>query len=177
MKTKDVTLFALFLGAVMALSFLAASSEGAEMEKKEEAAVVSEGKTVKIDYTLTVDGKVMDSSKERGPLDVKVGSHKLIAGFEKAIMGMKVGEKKSFKVAPEEGYGIADPNAVQKVPKDQLPPEIAPKVGMMLTAQGKDGQSMPVKIVEVKDDVVVMDFNHPLAGKTLNFDVEIREIQ
>ena len=92
-------------------------------------------------------------------------------------MGMKVGEKKSFKVAPEEGYGIADPNAIQKVPKDQLPPEIAPKAGMMLTAQGKDGQSMPVKIVEVKDDVVVMDFNHPLAGKTLNFDVEIKEIQ
>lgn len=177
MKTRNVTLFALLLGFIMALSFLAASSEGAEKEKKDEAVVVSEGKTVKVNYTLTVDGKEMDSSKGRGPLEFKVGSHQVIPGFEKAVVGMKAGDKKSVKVAPEDAYGPVDPNAVQTVAKNQLPPEITPKAGMVLSAHGKDGQTMPVKIVEVKDDVVVVDFNHPLAGKTLNFDVEVLEIK
>ena len=177
MKTRNVTLFALLLGFIMALSFLAASSEGAEKEKKDEAVVVSEGKTVKVNYTLTVDGKEMDSSKGRGPLEFKVGSHQVIPGFEKAVVGMKAGDKESVKVAPEDAYGPVDPNAVQTVAKNQLPPEITPKAGMVLSAHGKDGQTMPVKIVEVKDDVVVVDFNHPLAGKTLNFDVEVLEIK
>jgi FKBP-type peptidyl-prolyl cis-trans isomerase 2 len=162
---------------MMVLSFWVASSEGAEKEKKEEAVVVSEGKSVKVNYTMSVDGKVMDSSKERGPLEFKAGSHQVIPGFEKAVMGMKVGEKKSVKVGPEDAYGPEDPTAIQNVPKNQLPAEITPKAGMILTARGKDGESMPVKIVEVKDDVVVMDFNHPLAGKTLNFDVEVIEIK
>jgi FKBP-type peptidyl-prolyl cis-trans isomerase 2 len=177
MKTSNVKLFAVLLGFLMALSFLAATSEGAEKEKKDEAPVASEGKTVKLEYTLTVDGKETDSSKGRGPMEFKTGSGQVIPGFEKAVMGMKVGEKKSFKLAPGDAYGPVEPKAIQNVPKNQLPPEITPKAGMILTAQGKDGQSMPVKIVEVKDDVVVMDFNHPLAGKTLNFDVEIIEIK
>jgi FKBP-type peptidyl-prolyl cis-trans isomerase 2 len=177
MKKRNVTLFALLLAGSIAMSFLAASSEGAEKENKEEAVVVSEGKSIKVNYTLTVDGKVVDSSKERGPLEVKAGSHQLIPGFEKALMGMKVGEKKSFKVSPEEGYGPEDPRGIQDIPKDQLPPEITPKAGMVLTARGKDGQSMPVRIVEVKEDVVIINFNHPLAGKTLNFDVEVVDIK
>ena len=178
MKKSNVMLFSLLLGFIVALSFLAASSEGAEKEKKEEAAVVvSEGKSVKVNYTMTIDGKVMDSTKERGPLEYKAGSRQVIPGFEKAVMGMKVGEKKSFKVGPEDAYGPEDPTAIQNVPRNQLPADMTPKPGMILTARGKDGESMPVKIVEVKDDVVVMDFNHPLAGKTLNFDVEVLEIR
>jgi len=177
MKTGNMRLSVLLLGFVIALSFLAALSEGAEKEKKDETVVVSEGKTVKVNYTLTVDGKEVDSSKGRGPLEFKVGSHQVIPGFEKAVMGMNAGDKKSVKVGPEDAYGPVDPNAVQNVPKNQLPPEITPKAGMVLSARGKDGQTMPVKIVEVKDDVVVMDFNHPLAGKTLNFDVEVLEIK
>jgi FKBP-type peptidyl-prolyl cis-trans isomerase 2 len=176
MKKQNV-LVALLLGSMMVLSFWVASSEGAEKEKKEEAVVVSEGKSVKVNYTMSVDGKVMDSSKERGPLEFKAGSHQVIPGFEKAVMGMKVGEKKSVKIGPEDAYGPEDPKGIQNVPKNQLPAGMTPKAGMMLTARGKDGESMPVRIVEVKDDVVVMDFNHPLAGKTLNFDVEVVEIK
>jgi len=177
MKTSNVKLIAVLLGILVALSFLSAASEGAEKEKKDEATVASEGKTVKLEYTLTVDGKEADSSKGRGPMEFKTGSGQVLPGFEKAVMGMKVGEKKSFKLAPGDAYGPVEPQGIQNVPKNQLPPEITPKAGMILTAQGKDGQSMPVKIVEVKDDVIVMDFNHPLAGKTLNFDVEIIEIK
>ena len=85
--------------------------------------------------------------------------------------------KSPLKSARKTLNGPVDPSAVQNVPKNQLPPEITPKAGMVLSARGKDGQTMPVKIVEVKDDVIVMDFNHPLAGKTLNFDVEVLEIK
>jgi len=177
MKTWNVTLFTLLLGIIVALSSFAVSSEGAEKAKKEGVLVVSEGKSVKVNYTLKVEGKIVDSSNGREPLQFKTGSHQIILGFEKAVMGMKVGEKKSFKVGPEEGYGLEDPKAVQDVPKSKLPPDIKPVAGMILYAQGKNGQRLPVKIVEVKKDVVVMNFNHPLAGKTLNFDVEIVAIQ
>lgn len=177
MKTKNVTLFVALLGIITALLFFAGSSEGAEKAKKGSAFVVAEGKSVKVHYTLTVDGKVVDSSNGREPLEFKPGSHQMIPGFEKAVMGMKVGQKKSFKVSPEEGYGPENPKAMQEVPIKQLPPEITPKAGMTLYAQGKDGQRFPARIVEVKKDVVVMNFNHPLAGKTLNFDVEVMEIK
>lgn len=177
MKTRKVTFSVLLSGFITVLLFSAAFSEAAEKEKKEVELIVSEGASVKVNYTLTVDGKVFDSSKGDEPLQFKVGSHAVIPGFEKAVMGMKVGEKKSFRVSPEEGYGLEDPKAIQDVPKKQLPPDITPKAGMILFAQGKDNNSVPVKIKEVKDDVVVMDFNHPLAGKTLNFDIEVVEIK
>jgi FKBP-type peptidyl-prolyl cis-trans isomerase 2 len=177
MKTRNVTLFLVLLGFIAALSFFAGSSEGAEQAKKGSALVVSEGKSVKVHYTLKVDGKVLDSSNGREPLQFKAGSHQIIPGFEKAVMGMKVSEKRSFKVSPEEGYGPENPKAIQNVPKKQLPPDITPKAGMTLYAQAKNGQRIPVRVVEVKKDVVVMNFNHPLAGKTLNFDVEVVEIK
>ncbi len=168
-------LCAAFLGLIAAL-FFTVSSEAAEKKKSGNALAVSEGKSVKVNYTLTVDGKVVDSSNGRGPLEFKAGSHQMIPGFEKAVMGMKVGQKKSFKVGPKEGYGLEDPKAIRDIPKNQLPPEMTPKAGMTLTAQA-NGQKVPVRIVEVKKDVVVMNFNHPLAGKTLHFDVEILEIK
>jgi FKBP-type peptidyl-prolyl cis-trans isomerase 2 len=177
MKRKSVKFLAVLMGIFAAVAFSAALSSGAEMNKKSQAFVVSEGKSVKVEYTLTVDGKVVDSSKGHKPLEFKVGSHMVIPGFEKAVMGMKVGEKKSFKVSPDQGYGKVNPDAIREVPRKELPREIAPKVGMTLYAQGKDGRRFPVRIEKVKKDVVVMNFNHPLAGKTLNFDVEVVGIE
>ena len=136
MKTKKVILFAAFLGFIAALFFTVAS-EAAEKKKSGSTLVVSEGKSVKVNYTLTVDGKVVDSSNGRGPLEFKAGSHQMIPGFEKAVMGMKTGEKKSFKVSPKEGYGLEDPKAIRDIPKNQLPPEMTPKVGMTLTAKAE----------------------------------------
>lgn len=147
--------------------------EGAD---KKDAPVVAEGKLVKVNYTLTVEGEVIDSSAQREPLEVRVGSGHVIPGFEKALMGMKAGEKKSFQVSPEEGYGPQRPEAVQEVPKDRLPADREPEVGMKLYTAGEGGQVITATIVEVKKDTVMLDFNHPLAGKTLNFDVEIVEI-
>ncbi|MEW6109704.1 MAG: peptidylprolyl isomerase [Nitrospirota bacterium] len=177
MEKRNFMLLAVILGLIVSMPFITVSSYGAEKTKKEGAIMVTEGKTVKVIYTLKVDGKVIDSSNGRKPLEFKAGSRQLIPGFEKAVIGMKVGEKKSFKVSPEEGYGPVDAKAMHDIPKNQLPPDIKPSAGMVLSAQSKDGRRIPVRIAEVKKDVVVVDFNHPLAGKTLNFDIEVVEIK
>jgi FKBP-type peptidyl-prolyl cis-trans isomerase 2 len=177
MNKKNLRLFTALIGIVAVLSFSAISSSRAEETGKEDAPVVVEGKTVKLNYTLEVDGKVVDSSQGRGPLEFKVGSGQMIPGFEKGVMGMKVGEKKSFKVSPEDGYGPEDPKAIQDIPKSNLSPQIKPEPGMTLYARTPDGRKVRARIIEVKDDVVVINFNHPLAGKTLNFDVEVLEIK
>jgi FKBP-type peptidyl-prolyl cis-trans isomerase SlyD len=177
MKTKIVMSLMVLVACIVALSFVAGPFGAAEAAKKGTAAVVGEGKTVTLNYTLKVEGKVLDSTKGRQPIQFTAGSHQMIPGFEKAVMGMKVGDKKSFKVSPEEGYGKENPKARQSFPKSQLPSDIKPAPGMLLQAQDKDGHRRTVKIVEVKKDTVVIDFNHPLAGKTLNFEVEIVAIK
>jgi FKBP-type peptidyl-prolyl cis-trans isomerase 2 len=176
MKTRNMMICVTFAGLMAGLSIFSIPSEGAEKGKKEAAVVVAEGKTVTLNYTLKVDGKVLETSIGRKPLQFKAGSSQLIPGFEKAVMGMKAGQKKSFKISPEKGYGPGDPKAIKSVPISQIPPDIKPKAGMILDTKGKDGQRLPVRVVEVKKDVVIIDFNHPLAGKTLNYDVEILEI-
>jgi FKBP-type peptidyl-prolyl cis-trans isomerase SlyD len=175
MRRINVMLPALLFGFI-ALVTITVPARAAEKPAKG-TALVADGKTVKVNYTLTVDGKVVDSSKGGQPLEFKEGAHQLIPGFERAVMGMKAGQKKSFKVKPEDGYGPVNPKAFQEVSRKQLPANIKPKAGMTLYAQGKDGQKLPVKIKEVKKDTVVVDFNHPLAGKTLNFDVEVVEVK
>ena len=175
MKRMNVIFLVLLFGLITSAA-ITAPARAAEKTKKG-TAVVTDGKTVKVNYTLTVEGKVVDQSPGGQPIEFKAGAHQMIPGFEKAVMGMKTGEKKSFKLKPEDGYGPVNPKAFQEVARKQLPADITPKAGMTLVAQGKGGQKIPVRIKEVKKDVVVMDFNHPLAGKTLNFDVEVVEIK
>src|SRR3972149_982719 len=138
---------------------------------------VAEGNLVNVHFTLTIGGKVVDSSRGQEPLEFQVGMHQVIPGFEKALKGMKVGEKKTFQLSPDDGYGQEDPNCIREVLRAELPSEIEIEVGMILYAHGPNGQTIPVKIKEIKKDVVFMDFNHPFAGKTLDFEVEIIEIK
>ncbi|MEW6001118.1 MAG: peptidylprolyl isomerase [Nitrospirota bacterium] len=138
--------------------------------------MIAEGKLVKVYYTLTVEGNVVDSSREGEPFKFRVGSSQVIPGFEKALMGMKVGEKKSFQVSPDEGYGQENPRGIVDASRDKLPPDLNPEIGMTLYARGPDGQTIPVTIIGTKKDIVILNFNHPLAGKTLNFEVEIIEV-
>jgi peptidylprolyl isomerase len=166
-KQPLIAMLVCFLAAV---AFLGAEAEGAKKAK------VKDGSIVKLHYTLTVDGEVADSSKERDPMEFEVGSGKVIPGFEKAIMDMKVGEKKSFEVSPEDGYGTEDPDNYQLVSRANLPPDLELEVGMVLYANGMQGGPVPAKIAEIREDAVVMNFNHPLAGKTLEFEVEIVSI-
>jgi FKBP-type peptidyl-prolyl cis-trans isomerase SlyD len=139
--------------------------------------VVQAGSVVSFEYTLTDDdGKVIDSSKGKQPMSYTQGKGEIIPGLERELAGMAVGAEKNVKVKPEEGYGPIDPKAFQEVPKEKLPPE-ALKVGTVLMAQGPQGQGVPVRVQEIKENTVIMDFNHPLAGKTLSFDVKITDIK
>ncbi len=175
MKKMNMMFLVLFFGFAAAISH-AAPGKAAEKPLKG-AAVVADGKIVKVSYVLTVDNKVVDSSKAGQPLEFRTGAHQMIPGFERAVMGMRVGEKKSFKVKPKDGYGPVDAKAVREVSKKKFPADFTPKAGMTLIARGKGGKQLPVKIKEVRKDTVVIDVNHPLAGKTLHFDVQVVAIR
>jgi len=144
---------------------------------KENNVTIQSGKQVSFDYTLMVDGKVVDSSKDRGPLTYTHGKGEIIDGLSKQLEGMKIGEEKDIAVPPQEAYGNIDSQAFKEYPKTSLPSSQAPQVGMYLQMKSPDGRIFPVRIAEVKKDTVLVDFNHPLAGKTLNFQVKIISIQ
>lgn len=138
---------------------------------------VKQGDVVRIHYTGTLsDGSVFDSSEGRDPLEFTVGSGQIIPGLDEVLSGMAPGEKKSVTIPAEKAYGPHDPNGLQAVPRDQFPPEIPMEAGTPLQVQTPDGRTMPVSIHEVHEDEVILDANHPLAGKELTFDFELVEI-
>jgi len=135
------------------------------------------GDTVAIHYTGTLaDGSQFDSSEGRDPLRFTLGSGQIIAGLDAAITGMSQGDKKSVTIAAAEAYGDHRPEAVQAVPRAQIPAEIPLEVGGGLQVQTPDGQTIPVTVTSVTDEEVTLDANHPLAGKDLTFAVELVEI-
>jgi FKBP-type peptidyl-prolyl cis-trans isomerase SlpA len=135
--------------------------------------------TVKVHYTgKLADGQVFDSSVERGePIEFTMGQGQLIPGFEKGLIDMKVNEKKTINIPKEEAYGEPREELVQEVQKSQLPDEIKPEVGMGLVSKSPDGQEMNLVVKDVKEETIVVDGNHPLAGKDLVFDLEVVEIK
>ena len=140
-------------------------------------AQVKNGDTVKVHYHGRLsDGTTFDSSEGRSPLEFEVGSGSVIKGFDEGVVGMEQGEKKTIHIPADEAYGPTIPENVIEFPRSQFPPDMAPEVGMQLNLRSQDGQNIPVVIAEVKDEVVVLDANHPLAGKDLIFDVEVEEI-
>tara|TARA_Y100000031_G_C8105669_1_gene330842 strand:- start:120 stop:560 length:441 start_codon:yes stop_codon:yes gene_type:complete len=139
--------------------------------------VVEAGDTIKVHYTGTFpDGTKFDSSEGKEPLELTAGEGKVIKGFDAALVGMKKGEKKSVTIPPEEAYGPQNPQMVIPVPKDKLPAEQEPKKGMILGMNAPDGRQMMAKIDRIEGDKVFLDLNHPLAGKTLKFDLEVVEV-
>ena len=139
---------------------------------------VKQNDTVRVHYTgKLVDGQVFDSSREREPIEFTLGQGQLIPGFEKGLLDMKVNEQKTIKIPAEEAYGSPRPELVQEVDKSQLPEEIKPEPGMGLVSKSPDGREMNLVVTEVKEDSIVVDGNHPLAGKDLVFDLEVVEIK
>ena len=137
-----------------------------------------QGDTVRIHYTGTLaDGSTFDSSVGREPLEFTVGSGQIIPGLDGAIPGMEVGETKSVEIPAEHAYGAADPNARQAIPREQVPANIPLDIGTQLQLQAPTGQTIPVTVAEVTEEHVVLDANHPLAGKDLTFEVELVEIR
>ncbi len=138
---------------------------------------ISNGSTVTIDYTMTLDnGEVIDSTENLDPLTYVQGQGEIIAGLEAFLEGKAKGESFEVEVPPEQGFGQTDQEAFIEIPKTDLPPE-AMEVGTTLQGQGPQGQSIEGTVVEVKENSAIVDFNHPLAGKVLHFAVTIVDVQ
>ncbi len=139
---------------------------------------VKNGDTVKVHYHGKLpDGTTFDSSEGRQPLEFEVGSGMVIPGFDNGVIGMSVGDKKTINIPAEEAYGSVEEDRFMEFPVNRFPPDLKPEVGMALTMSDGSGQQFPVVIADVQDDVVVLDANHPLAGKDLIFDIEMMEIK
>ncbi|OGQ99127.1 MAG: peptidylprolyl isomerase [Deltaproteobacteria bacterium RIFOXYD12_FULL_55_16] len=132
------------------------------------------GDSVKIHYTGTLeDGTVFDSSAGREPLGFTLGSGQVIVGFEEAVLGMAIGDKKKVTIPSHKAYGEKNEELVMEVPRDQVPPELKPEVDQKLQMGGPNGELVVVTVVEVNEAVIILDANPPLAGKDLTFALEL----
>ncbi len=138
----------------------------------------NEGKIVKIHYRGTLDdGEQFDSSYDRGePIEFTCMKGDVIQGFDDGVVDMEVGEKKTIHIEPIDAYGFVDPAAVQEVPLENIPHGDQLKVGQQIYASGPEG-FIPARVVKIEDGVATMDMNHPLAGKALNFELELLEVK
>lgn len=139
---------------------------------------VQEGNTVEVHYVGTFeDGTEFDSSHSRGEtISFKVGTGQMIAGFDAAVLGMSIGETKEVSLEPDQAYGDANPEHVKTYPREVFPAEVQLTEGVTVSGQNELGQPLIAKIMKVEDDTVLLDFNHPMAGKVLNFSIEMVNI-
>ena len=136
-----------------------------------------ENDKVKVHYKGTLsNGEVFDSSEGREPLEFTLGAGQMIPGFDKGVHGMEVEETKTITIPAADAYGEPREELKQEVQKSQLPPEIKPEVGLKLVTQAPNGQQIPLVVTEVKEDSIVVDSNHPLAGKDLTFEITLVSI-
>ena len=134
---------------------------------------VQDGLVVSIEYTLNVDGEVLDSSDGVGPLQFLAGYDNIVPGLECELIGMKIGESKDVVVAPEDGYGEFDGEAFMEVPRSEFPPDIELEEGIELNVTDEDGKDQYARVESLTAKVVHLDFNHPLAGAELHFSVKV----
>ena len=167
MKKQHIVL-AIIVVTLASLLVAGCSASGSE---------VHDGDTVQVNYTgKLADGMVFDTSVGLEPLEFTIGSGQVIPGFEKAIIGMKVGEKKTFTVLSGEAYGPRFENLTAEISRDKIPSGIQPKVGLQLQATQSNGEVVLITIIKVTDTTVTIDGNHPLAGKDLTFEIELLKI-
>ena len=148
-------------------------------------AQAKEGDRVKVHYTGRLDdGSVFDSSEcaeddcgcEHGPMEFTIGAGEVIPGFDAGVKGMSIGESKTIHIPVEEAYGERIEEMVAEVPRGDLPPEMNPELGQQLEVTQEDGQIFQVLVIDVNDQTITIDANHPLAGQALNFDLRLVEI-
>jgi peptidylprolyl isomerase len=136
-----------------------------------------QGDKVKVHYKGRLeDGFEFDTSVDKEPLIFIIGANEVIQGFEDAALGMASGEMKTVSIVPESAYGPYNDELVVDMPREYIPEDIIPEIGMLLKIVDNDGQEIPVRVTDVDDDTITLDANHPLAGKTLIFDIELLEI-
>lgn len=138
---------------------------------------IKNGDTVRVHYTGTfTDGEVFDSSRDREPLEFVIGEEALISGFEEAVIGHEKGDRFSVTILSEDAYGEHLEDLIMEVPRSEVPQDITPEEGMMLQIATDEGD-MEVQIVEVSEDKIILDANHPLAGEDLVFDIEVIDVK
>ncbi len=166
-----------FTAVILSTLMLAFGVAQAQPKEHLLSPAIENGFTVQLEYTLKDDaGTVLDSNKGGDPLVYTQGRQQIVPGLEKALTGMRASEEKQIVVKPEDGYGPVDPAAETEVPKELLPAD-ALTVGTQLVARGRQGETMLVRIKEVKEKTVIIDLNHPLAGKILHFDIKVLGVE
>jgi FKBP-type peptidyl-prolyl cis-trans isomerase 2 len=177
-RARSLFLLAAAVIAVAPLHGLRADEKALNKGSAKKAhTVVEKGRKVSLEYTLTVDGgKVADTNVGQAPLIYEHGGGKMLPAFEAQIAGLTAGAAKEFDLAPEQGYGPVQKDLYQTVDAEEIPAE-ARKVGSMLTAQDENGQQRPVRVAEINGDKIVIDLNHPLAGKKLHFAIKVLAIE
>ena len=139
--------------------------------------LVASDTVVSLVYTLTVNDEVIDSADESGPLEFIQGHQNIISGLEKQLEGMTIGQSKEIFIQAKDAYGEYDPEAVSNVPRQQFPPNFPIEVGRTLRVQTNDGRVLGASIASFTSDAVVLDFNHPMAGKNLYFNVKVQGLR
>jgi peptidylprolyl isomerase len=135
---------------------------------------VENGTYISVEYTGTLgNGQVFDSSKGRQPLEIHMGAGEMIKGFEAQLMGMALNEKKMFTLLPEDAYGPRNADMMQSIPRSEVPPDMDAQVGMIVGLITSEGNQVPARIVGLDDEQLTMDLNHPLAGESLTFEIEV----
>lgn len=132
---------------------------------------------VKLAYKLTVDGEVLDMADDEEAIEFLQGHGNIISGLESQLTGMKVGESKQVVVPAETGYGVVDKDAIDEIPLSEFPQDVKPEVGMELELKDEDGNEMFGRVMAINGDTATMDFNHPLAGKELHFEVKVVDLR
>lgn len=135
--------------------------------------MIGNGSKVSIHYTLTVDDEIIDSSEGHEPLEYVHGEGEIVPGLENALIGLVAGDKRQVVVAPDQGYGVANPDAVQEIDLEAFADDEGLEVGAVISVETDDGYTFDAVVTEISETTVTLDLNHPLAGKTLNFDVVI----
>lgn len=138
---------------------------------------IENGKTVVFDYTLKIDGKVVESSEGKKPVQYVQGSKSVIKGLQNALLGLQAGDKRSITLKPEEAYGVVNPQAIKEIDKSKFDKDATFKKGMVVQLESASKKVAAGIVAEIKDKSIVVNFNHPLAGKTLTFDVAIKDVK
>jgi FKBP-type peptidyl-prolyl cis-trans isomerase SlyD len=145
--------------------------------KTEQPRTIEDNVIVTLNYTVKVDDEIVDTSEGHEPIEFIQGSGQVISGLEDNLYGLTVGDSKQFTVPPSEGYGEEDLDALAEVPRSEFPPNIPLKKGIELMLKDEEGDEMQAYIVEVGEENVTLNFNHPLAGKTMKFAVEVVDLR
>ncbi len=160
----------IMVGALLSVVLCAAWVEGGKL-------MIKEGRKVKFDYTLVVEGQEIDSSLGQYPVEYRHGDGKILPGLAAELEGLKEGDEKTVILNPEEAYGQPDPQAIKELPKAILSKDDKGKVGAVVSLKTQSGRTIRGIILQIKENTFIVNFNHPLAGETIQFNVKILQVQ